>query len=76
MKVVGCMISSNGGLSQELDDKSSRVTTAFCESADQLCCRNVGIQMKLGLLLKLVGQILFYGVETTPVTTTYLHRFD
>eukprot|EP00973_Karenia_brevis_P040204 5552725-Karenia_brevis.AAC.1 len=44
MKVVGCMVSSDGNHSVELDDKIARATTAYHSNVTQLCCRSVRIK--------------------------------
>eukprot|EP00973_Karenia_brevis_P057952 8067906-Karenia_brevis.AAC.1 len=56
MSVLGCVISADGSTGDELDDKISKATAAFNMNRQQLCCKQVKLQRRLGLLFKLVGQ--------------------
>eukprot|EP00973_Karenia_brevis_P058231 8107171-Karenia_brevis.AAC.1 len=76
MSVLGCIVSADAGMGDEVDDKISKSVTAFYSNKTQLMCRNVSINLRIRLLYKLVGQVLLFGCETMALTQSVLDRYD
>eukprot|EP00973_Karenia_brevis_P078320 10874880-Karenia_brevis.AAC.1 len=76
MKVLGCMVSANACVGDEIEFKVAKATAAFYANLEQLMCAKVNIKIRVRLLHKLVGQCLLYGCETMAWTQTVSDRYD
>jgi hypothetical protein len=69
IKVLGCLISSNGYLDLELENRISAAWHAFHSHADSLCFKEVPINRRLQLLKMVVEPALFWCAGTWKLSS-------
>eukprot|EP00973_Karenia_brevis_P093738 12418826-Karenia_brevis.AAC.1 len=76
MQVLGCKVSDDDTVAEEIDHRIGKGVRAFHTHKKQLLCKKVGIQARLTLLYKLVGQSMLFGMETIPLSDYVLSRMS
>eukprot|EP00973_Karenia_brevis_P063139 8779116-Karenia_brevis.AAC.1 len=71
MKVLGALVSCDNTQSCDLEFKINAGIRAFYSNAKQLLCNKASIQVRLGLLYKMVGQAMLFGTETLALTDEF-----